>query len=75
MTKLSFEMALANMKRGKMVRRASLHIIAYTIKDCWINAWQLVRESGGERWECINIMGAFFSAVDILAEDWEVVEL
>jgi hypothetical protein len=74
MTKLSFEMALANMKRGKMVRRASEPGVAFTVKEDRITVWQRVIDGGTELWEYVGMDG-YVLAADILAEDWEVVEL
>ena len=71
MSKLSFEMALANMKRGKMVRRACEPDTAYAIIADRITVWQ--RVEGGEKWEFVGVDG-FLRAVDVLSDDWEVVE-
>ena len=70
---MSFEMALANMKRGEIVRRASNRDIAYRIEGSRFSIWQRVFAGGNEQWEYVCIDG-LLHVVDILAEDWEVCE-
>lgn len=74
MMKLSFEMALANMKRGEMVRRACFPYTAYRIKDGWFAVYMLTINGNGDGvWESIGMDG-YVLAEDVMAEDWMVVE-